>query len=529
MNSLKFLLTALVLLTVACTQKSATENTNSLTPLENEKWWGGVVNSNPKMPFGNGNYSNDLYADLKGNQGVPLYISNKGRYIWSEESFAISISPEIINVSNAKGTIISGQDGNTLKDAFRYASKQFFPPSGKTPDPLLFTNPQYNTWIELQYNQNQEDILKYAKAILDNGFPAGVLMIDDNWQDDYGTWEFSGERFSDPKAMMDQLHAMGFKLMLWVAPFVSPDSRNFRLLNKKKVFMFTDKEKTKTAMVEWWNGYSGLLDLSNPEAVKWYKSQLQNLVDKYKVDGFKFDAGDAEFYKGLYSFGDVSPNVQCELHAKLGLDFPLNELRACWKLGGQPIAQRLRDKQHNWKDLQALVPDMIALGLMGHSFGCPDMIGGGEFSSFQDSSIMDEELVVRSAQVSALMPMMQFSVAPWRILSKENLKICKNMAELHSLMGKEILKMAEGSAVSGEPIVRAMEYVYPGKGYELITDQFMLGDSILVAPVVTKGQRSREVVFPEGKWKAEDGAVLDGGKTQNVEVPVERLPWFRKI
>ena len=46
------------------------------------------------------------------------------------------------------------------------------------------------------------------------------------------------------------------------------------------------------------------------------------------------------------------------------------------------------------------------------------MIGGGEWTSFQDSSIMDEELIVRSAQVSALMPMMQFSVAPWRVLGK---------------------------------------------------------------------------------------------------------------
>ncbi len=60
----------------------------------------------------------------------------------------------------------------------------------------------------------------------------------------------------------------------------------------------------------------------------------------------------------------------------------------------------------------------MSQSVMGYSYTCPDMIGGGEFGSFLNSKTIDEELVVRSAQVHALMPMMQFSVAPWRVLSK---------------------------------------------------------------------------------------------------------------
>ena len=59
------------------------------------------------------------------------------------------------------------------------------------------------------YNQNQEDILRYAHAIIDNGFPAGVLMIDDNWQRYYGNFQFKAERFPDAKAMIEELHALG--------------------------------------------------------------------------------------------------------------------------------------------------------------------------------------------------------------------------------------------------------------------------------------------------------------------------------
>jgi len=531
-NSLKILilLSFLVFYTVpAFSQKKVHGQKEEISPLSNEKWWGGVVVDGFKMPFGNTKYIYNQNADCGANQAQPLFISTNGRYIWSEDPLKVEIQSDKISVEVTNGTIVSGKEGESLKDAFKYASNKFFPPSGKIPDSLLFKNPQYNTWIELQYNQNEKDILKYAKAIIDNGFPPGVLMIDDNWQEAYGTWEFSGTRFQDPKSMIAQLHSMGFKVMLWVVPFVSPDTRVFRQLAHKNVFMFADKEKTKPAIVKWWNGYSALLDLSNPAAVEWYKSKLKYLVNTYGVDGFKFDAGDAPFYEGLYSFGDVSSNEQCELHARMGLDFPLNELRACWKLGGQPLAQRLRDKEHSWTDLQTLIPDMIALGLIGYPFGCPDMIGGGEFSSFTDKSVMDQELIVRSAQVSALMPMMQFSVAPWRILNSENLAICKNMANLHLRLGKEILELAKISAISGEPIVRNMEYAFPHKGYELLVDQFMLGDKILVAPVVEKGKRERLVYFPEGRWLGEDGQIIKGPAKLIIKVPLERLPWYRLI
>ena len=156
------------------------------------------------------------------------------------------------------------------------------------------------------------------------------------------------------------------------------------------------------------------------------------------------------------------------------------------------------------------------------------MIGGGEFRSFQNLSVLDEELVVRSAQVSALMPMMQFSVAPWRILNKEHLAICKNMAILHKNMGIQILELAKQSAKTGEPILRNMEYVFPGMGYEEIKDQFLLGDNILVAPIAKKGLRAREVIFPKGVWKGDDGSIVIGPSKQKIDVPLERLPWYRK-
>ena len=157
------------------------------------------------------------------------------------------------------------------------------------------------------------------------------------------------------------------------------------------------------------------------------------------------------------------------------------------------------------------------------------MIGGGEVGSFWANPDLDEELIVRSTQVSTLMPMMQFSVAPWRILNKGNLAICRDMAQLHYGMGDEILALAKESAQTGEPIIRSLEYVFPGQEYAQIKDQFLLGNDILVAPVTVKGQRERSVVFPKGQWKGEDGSLVKGPATKTIQVPLERLPWYRRI
>jgi alpha-glucosidase (family GH31 glycosyl hydrolase) len=127
------------------------------------------------------------------------------------------------------------------------------------------------------------------------------------------------------------------------------------------------------------------------------------------------------------------------------------------------------------------------------------------------------------------MPMMQFSVAPWRILGEEQLTICRQAAQLHTEFANTILSLARTSSVTGEPIVRHMEYVFPHQGYGEIKDQFMLGDSVLVAPVLERGARSRHIRFPQGTWKGEDGSIVEGPASIEIQVPLARLPWYKRL
>jgi alpha-glucosidase len=539
--------TTLILLAICLSVSVFAQKFKSeIKPLPNEKWYGAYAakaycNTPLKditfQPYAANEKKKDLRIDNRGNQAAPLLTSNKGRYVWSEEPFVFEFKNGTLIIESDFEKVNVVASGKTLRDAYVGAKDKFFPPTGKTLNPLMYKMPQYNTWIELGSNQNQKDLLKYTNDVIKNGFPTGVFMVDDGWANYYGNFEFNLHAFPDTKAMMDEIHAKGFKTMLWLTPFVSPDSREFKELSKLKALVLK-KDSNKPAIIKWWNGYSACIDFSKPEGVNWLRKKLKSLQERYGIDGYKFDAADFDFYQA-WPEGTKAPYpnentnttgaIQTSLFNKFGAEFDFNEFRASWKNGNQPIAQRLQDKRYSWDDLKLLVPDMLSAGLIGHPNTCPDMIGGGLLMDFEniDYKTFDQELMVRSAQTQALMPMMQFSVAPWRVLDKKHLDIVRESALLHAKMGEYIYELAQKAAKDGEPIIRHLEYAFPNEGFESCDDQFMLGEKYLVAPMNSKGF-SRSVKLPKGNWIDELGNKFEGGKTIKIDVPIERLAYFTK-
>lgn len=492
--------------------------------LDEEYWYGGIVSASADMPYDKDTHK--LIVFNSEDQAATTLISSKGRAIVSDNYFeALFDSGDIIVDDDYDVEFIDS--GKNLRDVVRIISERKYKNDGKIPNGLFFRVPQYNTWIELMYNQNEKQILEYAKAIIDNGMEPGILMIDEGWAEGYCSFDFHSGRFPDPKGMVKRLHDWGFKVMLWVIPVISPDSNVYRELRDTD-YLIKDKDG-KLALRKWWNGYSCVLDLTNPDAYAWFKDKLDYCRREYEIDGFKFDGGDAYFYdKDDMTHTAQSPFDSIELYNKFGADFEFNEFRVAYNVNGKPIVCRLQDKFHSWEDkgLNLILPNTILQGLAGVLYGCPDMIGGGAYSCFKDNKPIDQELYIRWIEASVFCPMMQFSVAPWRILSEENLKIVKKYVELHMEISDSILELARNAALTGEPIIRHMEYVFPGEGFEKTFDQFMFGDDVLVAPVLTKGATERTVRLPRGVWYNSDGEAVSGGQVITVNAPLSVLPVF---
>ena len=100
--------------------------------------------------------------------------------------------------------------------------------------------------------------------------------------------------------------------------------------------------------------------------------------------------------------------------------------------------------------------------------------------------------------------------------------------ELSERKAKIIEAIIKNYQKTGEPVVRSLEYECPHHGFENITDEFMVGSDILVAPVVEKGAVSRKVAFPEGKWIAADGSIYEGLSSRELPAPLDTLLWFTK-
>ena len=525
---------------VAALCLGATGGVTTVKMLPNEEWRGAANFFGAQMPFdGATALEIDLRADNYHNQYASLLLSNRGRVIWCDVQAGFSFTNGTIRIEAEKEPVLT-EAGSTLRDAFKFASRVYFPPSGKTPDLAFFAAPQYNTWIELTYNQNEKDILAYAQSMLDNGCPPGVLMIDDTWQVAYGDWNFDGRRFSDPKGMVRRLHDQGFKVILWMCPWVSMDSPAYRLLTRGIDPFKTERfpigglyrdAKGVAVPVEWWNGFSAMLDFTDPRGREWFKGELDRLVVDYGVDGFKLDGGALYRYVGLAPFAKgVSTAEQANGFAAFSLQYPVCEYRHAWNYGGKPVVMRLHDKDHVWKDLQALIPDLIAGGLLGCPFMCPDMVGGGNYTSFLPGFNFDEELFIRSAQVHALCGQMQFSASPWRVLSERGRKIVRDLVAMRQeKFAAKFVELAKECGKTGEPMIRHMDYMFPDSGYGKILDQFVMGDFLMVAPQVEKGVATREVAIPPGKWIADDGIVVTGPKRVMVKTPLERLPYFEKV
>ena len=514
--------------------------------LENEYFFGGSSEYAGKLPISAKTVDYRLDMSKGRNQTMPLYISTKGRCIWCESPMIVTAKDGVITCES-DDEILLEKFGNTLRDAYLGASKAHFPFTGKVPPLKFFETAQYNTWMEFDYHQNQEGILKYAHAIVDNGYTPGILMIDEGWHTRYGLWEFDFSKFPDPKGMIDELHALGFTVMLWVVPMYTADGLQFitsafkdRMhlnggVGNEEIFLRNDAGDV--ALVKWWNGYSAMLNFCKTCDCDFLEEKLRRLMDEYGVDGFKLDGGNICAYNPAnIANGTQTKYSPAELNIawnNFGARFEYHEYKDTFKGGGKPVIQRISDRNHKWEadkgGLASVPPAALLQGLIGHPFICPDMVGGGEWSfNYLPGFKVDEELFVRMAQCSALFPMMQFSWAPWRMLGEEAQKYCLNAAQLHARYADYIVSLVKASAASGEPILRSLEYEYPECGYAEITDQFLLGDKVLVAPVITNGQFEREVVLPEGEWLYLEKELYVGGKTVKVHAPLDTLPYFVK-
>lgn len=364
----------------------------------------------------------------------------------------------------------------------------------------LMLRPIWTTWARYKMHITQAQTLEFADEIIAHQFPHSVMEIDDRWQAAYGDLHFDPVKFPEPRAMVEQLHARGFRVTLWVPPFFNPDSRLFREGAAQGYFL-CHPATGEPALIRWWQGYGAALDMSNPGALDWWLRGLRRLQSEYGIDGFKFDAGEGNYVpRDVRSAGRLTPNTYADHYvAFVARNFQWTEVRCGWRSQRHGILFREWDKWSRWgpdNGLQSVLTQALQMGLIGYPFVLPDMIGGNAYAG----EVPDAELMVRWTQLTALLPSMQFSLAPWDY-GAEATEICRCYTQLHQELGPILEQCVAETLAEGTPLVRPLFWHSPDDpAAYTIRDEFTLGERLLVAPVLEAGRRERPIHFPAGRW-----------------------------
>ena len=314
------------------------------------------------------------------------------------------------------------------------------------------------TWTQYPRCLTQARILDYAKQIRAHDYPCSTLIIDDRWESCFGELTFAPE-FSDPTGMVRALHDLGFQVWLWVTPFVNEEAATFADLERHHLLV-PQRDGSGAARLRWWGGTAGLIDLTNPAARDWYRNRLLALKNTIGIDGFKIDGGDFKYQPAPANaawHGPCRPSEFSDRLLALFEEIVPNqcETRTAWLSQRRSVIWREGGKDSHWgldNGLAALVTLAQHLALLGYDLLIPDMVPGRVQTMVSDMPLPTDELMVRWTEATALLPIMQFSYAPWNYAPATE-RIVRAYAHLHKRLQGYLVAAATARRV---PLLRPL-------------------------------------------------------------------------
>jgi alpha-D-xyloside xylohydrolase len=398
----------------------------------------------------------------------------------------------------------------------------------------------FGFWISRWGYRNRDEVMQVARRMREERVPCDVIHIDPYWmryhEGHHGDLEWDESAFPDPKGMIAELKALGFRLSLWESPYVPLDSE-MRAEGERKGFLLMAKDGKGPALVHGFAKPSAAVDFTNPDAVEWFKAKNRRLLEMGVAviktdfaedmpdDAVPHDGTTAEQLHNLYPllYQRAVFEVTKEVHG-YGL---------IWGRSGYAGSQRYPvhwggDPGCTFEDMAASLRGALSWILSGAAFASFDI--GGFFGIPTLTDPPSPELYVRWSQMGLL-----FSHArahghtaprePWAY-GEPALSIFRRYAQLRYRL-LPYLYGAARRAAEGIPLVRPLIYDWPrDPATHHIDDEYMLGPDLLVAPMF-KPRGSREVYLPAGGWYDYwTDQQLDGARWITYDAELETLPLF---
>jgi alpha-glucosidase len=423
---------------------------------------------------------------------------------------------------------------------------------------------------QCRYSYYPESVVEeVVRQYRERDLPLDVIYLDIHYMNGYRVFTFDPKRFPDPRALTERLSKQGVKTVVIVDPGVKyqPPAAGSAPINSAKpelqpqderyyVFdqgvagkYFQHRKSGQPFIPRVWPGDSAFVDFTLPEARAWWgglhraytdngiagiwndMNEPADFVDqtgKNQLDVVSYDAGENSTHaKNRNVFALLMARATYEGLARLQPDRrPFVVTRAAYAGIQRYSTMWTGDTNSTWDSLALNVPMFTTLGLSGEPFVGSDV--GGFIGR------ANGEFLVRSYQIGFLAPFFRnhhaidgYDQEPWRF-GKYYEDIIRKYLKLRYQLLPFLYTTLEESHRTGVPLFRPLMLNYQDdpNTYNL-DDEFMIGEDLLVAPIVKPDLTSRLVYLPRGIWYDYwTNRRYQGGTMIRAEAPLETVPMF---
>ncbi|MDR1570492.1 MAG: alpha-xylosidase [Oscillospiraceae bacterium] len=468
-------------------------------------------------------------------KNIPFYITNKGYGVFVNSTGRVSYELCSEAVASAQFSL-PGESlefmmigGPSPKDALaRYV--------GLTGKPALPPAWSFGLWLSTSFttDYNEETVSAFVDGMCERGIPLRVFHFDCFWMKscEWCNFTWDPEMFPDPVGMLRRLHEKGLNVCVWINPYIAQKSPLFEQAMQRGYLL----KRANGDVWQWdmWQSGMGLVDFTNPDACAWYQGQLKQLLDQ-GVDCLKTDFGERIPTDCVYFDGSdpvMMHNYYTLLYNKTVFDLLRQERGegdACVfarsaTVGGQQYPVHWGgDSTSNYSSMAESLRAGLSLSSSGFAFWSHDISG------FEDMASPD--VYKRWAAFGLLSTHSRLHGSssyrvPW-MFGEEAVDVVRMFTRLKHRLMPYLFSQAVAAHETGVPVMRAMFVEFPDDpGCEDLDRQYMLGESLLVAPVFRK---DGEVVYylPQGVWThLLTGERVEGGGWRKEKYGYLSLPLF---
>lgn len=441
-------------------------------------------------------------------KNIPFYVTSKGYGVFVNHPELVSYEIASEKVKKAQFSV-TGQsleyfifDGPTIKEVItKYTTL-----TGKPALPPAWT---FGLWLTTSFTTNYDEatVNSFVEGMAERDLPLHVFHFDCFWMREYQWTDFKWDErvFPDPVGMLKRLKEKGLKICVWINSYIGQRSPLFE--EGKKNGYLIKRPNGDVYQTNLWQAGMGIVDFTNPAACEWYAGYLRDLIDM-GVDSFKTDFGeriptDVVYFDGsdphkMHNYYTQLYNkvVFEVLEEKLGKNEAAVFARSATAGGQQFPVHWGGDCYADYESMAESLRGGLSLGLSGFGFWSHD-IGG--FENTAPAHVFKRWLAFGLLSSHSRLHGSTSYRVPWAY-DDEAVDVTRFFTKLKCSLMPYLYDVAGQAHEQGWASMRAMVMEFPeDPTCEVLDRQYMLGDSLLVAPIFQE-DGGVKYYLPAGRW-----------------------------